>query len=100
VSEDMKLWLRGVRQGASFRNIPVCLLRYRVHAAQSSGSRRGYAEVAGYWLREMLSAPSWYVARGLFVAVSKCVFVSLLVFARTIRSGIEAAPAFAKGSEQ
>lgn len=100
VSEDTDLWLRGVRQGASFRNIPVCLLRYRVHAAQSSGSRRGYAEVAGYWLREMLSAPSWYVARGLFVAVTKCIFVPLLALARTKRSGMGTESASSKGSEQ
>ena len=100
VSEDTDLWLRGVRQGASFRNIPACLLRYRVHAAQSSGSRRGYAEVAGYWLREMLSAPSWYVTKGLFVAVTKCMFVPMLALVRTRRSGMGATPASAKGAEQ
>lgn len=78
VSEDTDLWLRGLRQGASFSNVPACLLRYRIHASQASGSRRGYAEVAGHWLRELLAAPSWYVAKGFVIAVVKCLFVPLL----------------------
>lgn len=98
VSEDMDLWLRGIRLGASFRNIPAFLLRYRVHAAQSSGSRRGYAEVASHWLRELLSAPSWYVAKGFFIAVLKCLFVPLLALAGAKRSGVR--PASAKRSDQ
>lgn len=98
VSEDMDLWLRGVRQGASFRNIPTCLLRYRVHSAQSSGSRRGYAEVAGHWLRELLSAPSWYHAQGFFVALIKSLLVPLLALVRSRR--LEVVPDSAKGSEE
>ena len=98
VSEDLDLWLRGIRMGASFRNIPAYLLRYRVHAAQASGSRRGYAEVAGHWLRELLSAPSWYVAKGFFIAVLKCLFVPLLALARAKRSGVSSA--CSKGSDQ
>lgn len=101
VSEDTDLWLRGVRLGASFRNIPAYLLRYRVHAAQSSGSRRGYAEVAGHWLRELLSEPSWYIAKGFFVAVIKCLSAPLLALVRSSRLGIEGMHATSvKGSEK
>ncbi|MES2364320.1 MAG: glycosyltransferase [Pseudomonadota bacterium] len=74
VSEDTDLWIRSVRSGASLRNIPEYLLRYRIHPKQSSAARRGYAEVASHWLREFLSAPAWYPAKGLFIALVKCVF--------------------------
>ncbi len=78
VSEDTDLWLRAVRQGGTFRNVPAYLLSYRVHSGQSSGSRRGYAEVAGHWLRELLTVPSWYVTKGFAIAMLKCLFVPLL----------------------
>lgn len=74
VSEDTDLWIRSVRSGASLRNIPEYLLRYRIHQEQSSATRRGYSEVAGHWLREFLFAPAWYPAKGLAIALAKCVF--------------------------
>lgn len=74
VSEDTDLWIRSVRKGALFRNIPEYLLRYRIHKGQSTATRRGYAEVAGHWLREFLSDPAWYSAKGLVVSLAKCVF--------------------------
>ena len=89
VSEDTDLWIRSVRSGASLRNIPEYLLRYRIHQEQSIAARRGYAEVAAHWLREFLSDPAWYPAKGLAIALAKCVFsipVSKLRRAK-VRSG-------------
>ncbi|OYW37358.1 MAG: hypothetical protein B7Z35_10075 [Hydrogenophilales bacterium 12-61-10] len=74
VSEDTDLWIRSVRTGASLRNIPEYLLRYRIHHGQSTANRRGYAEVAAHWLREFLSCPAWYSAKGLAISLAKCVF--------------------------
>lgn len=100
VSEDMDLWLRGVRLGATFGNVPACLLRYRTHAGQSSGARHGYAEVASHWLRELLSSPSWYVLKGFFVAISKCMVVPLLGYIRAKKSALGTVMASTKGSEK
>jgi glycosyltransferase involved in cell wall biosynthesis len=91
VSEDTDLWIRSVRTGASLRNIPEYLLRYRIHNGQSIATRRGYAEVAAHWLREFLSNPAWYSARGLAISLAKCIFavpVSRLRRAR-VRSGTQ-----------
>lgn len=99
VSEDMDLWLRGVRLGASFENVPVFLLRYRIHAAQSSGSRSGYAEVTSHWLRELLLEPSWYVAKGFFVAVAKCVSMPLLTLIRAKWSAVVTLATSVKGEK-
>ena len=60
VSEDYDLWLRGLGRGAKIVNIPECLLRYRVHTAQVSRSRLGYAETAAYGYRELLARPNLY----------------------------------------
>lgn len=70
-SEDTDLWLRARRAGATMRNLPDPLLRYRVHEQQSIGSREGYAEVAGHWLRELLLVPSWSNFRGFIIAFGK-----------------------------
>jgi len=71
VSEDTDLWLRAVRAGGRLGNLPQVLLRYRVHADQSTMSRRGYAEVAAHWLRELLAQPSWFFAKGFAIAIAK-----------------------------
>ena len=70
-SEDSELWLRACRSGASLRNLPQALLRYRVHTGQSIASGRGYAEVAAHWLRELLVAPGWYPLKGFAIALGK-----------------------------
>lgn len=90
VSEDTDLWIRSARSGASLRNIPEYLLRYRIHQDQSSAARRGYAEVAAHWLREFLSDPAWYPAKGLAIALVKCVFSVPMSKLRRVktRSGI------------
>lgn len=73
-SEDTDLWLRSRRAGARMENLPDSLLSYRIHTQQSTGTRSGYAEVGGHWLREFLLHPSLYTLEGLFVAVMKALF--------------------------
>jgi glycosyltransferase involved in cell wall biosynthesis len=77
-SEDTDLWLRAKRAGASMLNLQDRLLRYRVHESQSIGSRGGYAEVAGHWLREFLLSPGVFTGKGLAIALFKAVFASWL----------------------
>jgi len=86
VSEDTDLWLRALRAGASMRNLPDALLRYRIHDNQSISSRQGYAEVASHWLRELLITPSWYTVRGFIIALTKSLFAPTLPGARRYRS--------------
>lgn len=76
VSEDYDLWLRALNAGVQIRNIPEPLLRYRIHTDQVSGSRRGYAEVAGHWFREFLLKPSLFNIKGLAVSGAKAVLKS------------------------
>jgi len=78
-SEDSDLWLRGLRRNPVYMNLPEFLLSYRVHGAQASRSRQGYAEMAAHWLRELLVAPSWYLTKGLVVALAKCLAAPALV---------------------
>lgn len=85
VSEDTDLWLRALRKGASMRNLPDALLRYRIHENQSIASRVGYAEVASHWLREFLIAPSWYTFCGFAIAIAKYLLVPLLPGVRRYR---------------
>jgi len=77
-SEDMDLWLRGVRSGATYRNLPEHLLSYRVHSAQTSRSRQSYAEAASHWLRELLASPNGFVLKGFVVALAKSLLSPLL----------------------
>lgn len=86
VSEDTDLWLRALRAGASMRNLPDALLRYRIHENQSIASRLGYAEVASHWLRELLIAPCWYTVHGFIIALGKSLFAPMLPGARRYRS--------------
>lgn len=77
-SEDTDLWLRAKRAGAQMQNLPEPLLRYRVHSTQSIGSRAGYSEVAGLWLREFLLSPSAFTGQGLGISLFKAIFASWL----------------------
>ena len=77
VSEDYDLWLRALNAGVEVRNIPEPLLRYRVHGGQASGTRRGYAEVVGHWVREFLIRPSLFNFKGLIVSGAKAVTKSV-----------------------
>lgn len=85
VSEDTDLWLRALRAGASMKNLPDPLLRYRIHENQSIASRLGYAEVASHWLRELLITPSCYTISGFSVALFKTLFAPMLPGARRYR---------------
>lgn len=86
-SEDTDLWLRAKRAGAKMQNLPERLLRYRIHNTQSIGSRAGYAEVAGLWLREFLLSPSIFTCKGLAISLFKALFASWLPGARRYRHG-------------
>ncbi|MFS2152565.1 glycosyltransferase family 2 protein [Rhizobium sp. Rhizsp42] len=81
-SEDTDLWLRAKRAGAKMQNLPEPLLRYRVHSTQSIGSRAGYPEVAGLWLREFFLSPSAFTGQGLAISLFKAIFASWLPGAR------------------
>lgn len=78
VSEDTDLWLRALRAGATMKNLPERLLRYRMHENQSIASRQGYAEVASHWFRELLFAPSLYTFCGFFMALAKFLCAPML----------------------
>lgn len=77
VSEDFDLWLRALSRGAIIINTPQYLFRYRMHSAQVSRSRLGYAETAAYWYRELLVAPSFYNAAGWIVSTAKAIGMPL-----------------------
>jgi hypothetical protein len=77
VSEDYDLWLRALNAGIEVRNIPEPLLRYRVHGGQASGTRRGYAEVVGHWVREFLIRPTLFNFTGIVVSCAKAVTQSV-----------------------
>lgn len=53
-SEDYDLWLRMKRKGSSWANMEEKLLSYRIHNDASQGRLLGYAECAGYSVREFL----------------------------------------------
>ncbi len=86
-SEDTDLWLRAYRAGGKVENLPDYLLRYRLHATQTIGSKLAYAEVAGHWLREFLIAPSMHSGKGLLVSLCKAIFSSWLPGARRYKAG-------------
>jgi len=85
-SEDTDLWLRAKRAGAKMQNLPEPLLRYRVHSTQSIGSRAGYPEVSGLWLREFFLSPSAFTAQGLAISLFKAIFASWLPGARRYKN--------------
>lgn len=53
-SEDYDLWLRMKRGNIRWNNLPDFYLSYRVHSAASQRRILGYAESAGYALREFI----------------------------------------------
>jgi glycosyltransferase involved in cell wall biosynthesis len=59
-SEDYDLWLRLSRLNIKWDNMPEKLLNYRVHDNATQGHKLGYAEVAGYLVREFLLKKSFY----------------------------------------
>jgi hypothetical protein len=84
--EDTDLWLRAKRAGAKMQNLEEPLLRYRIHSKQSIGSRAGYAEVAGLWLREFLLSPGGFTGKGLIISLFKAVFAPWLPGVRRYRN--------------
>lgn len=72
VSEDYDLWLRLMRDNSiKFYNIQENLTKYRIHSSQSKGNKYAYAEVAGYFLREMLYLKSFKCFIGCLVYIGK-----------------------------
>lgn len=65
-SEDYDLWLRLRRMGVKWDNMEENLLDYRIHSAASQGRLLGYAEIAGYMVREFLLHKT---IKGLFALV-------------------------------
>jgi len=59
-SEDYDLWLRLKRYGVKWDNMSECLLEYRIHDESTQRRRLGYAESAGYSLREFILKFSFY----------------------------------------
>ncbi|MCB6146321.1 MULTISPECIES: glycosyltransferase [Providencia] len=53
-SEDYDLWLRLKRENIKWNNMSESLVYYRIHDASTQRKRLGYAESAGYSLRELL----------------------------------------------
>lgn len=86
-SEDTDLWLRARRAGGRMANLPDALLSYRIHGKQSIGTRAGYAEVCGHWLRELLQSPSWYALEGLSIALLKWFLKRILPGSRHYQTG-------------
>lgn len=85
-TEDLDLWIRAVRDGARFANIPEPLLRYRIHPTQLSRTQRSYAEAASHWYREFLARPDLFTAAGLGLATVKALVRPLgLRFSRSDR---------------
>lgn len=71
-SEDYDLWLRlADAPDAEVVTSSLVMIDYRVSDQQASGSRLGYAEVAGYMLRTLLMRPSLGALVGVLVATMK-----------------------------
>lgn len=70
-AQDYDLWLRLMRnKEIKFYNIQEPLLRYRVHREQTKGNRNSYAEVSGYFLKEI-----FYTKRLIYLISSFIYFV-------------------------
>lgn len=63
-SEDYDLWLRLMRVGVNWDNIPQPLLMYRVHQSSAQGTRLAYAECLALVVREFFLHKSlrWFIA--------------------------------------
>lgn len=75
-SEDYDLWLRLKRYNVKWDNIDECLLDYRIHDESTQRKRLGYAESAGYCLREVLLQFS-------FIGVFSVIFQIIKVYVRS-----------------
>lgn len=72
-SEDYDLWLRLKRLGIAWDNMDEQLLSYRVHGASSQRRLLGYAECAGYALREFILKRSLVNLGAIFLHLVKSV---------------------------
>lgn len=72
-SEDYDLWLRMKRMGVRWDNLSEPLLRYRIHGQASQRKLLGYAEAAGYSLREFILKKSFRNFLAIFVNFAKSI---------------------------
>lgn len=70
-SEDYDLWLRLKRMGVRWDNIPEPFVQYRIHDQASQRKLLGYAEAAGYSLREFILKKSFRNFLAIFVHLGK-----------------------------
>ncbi|MDY0274475.1 MAG: glycosyltransferase [Desulfomicrobium sp.] len=70
-SEDYDLWLRLKRMGVRWDNMPEPLVQYRIHDQASQRKLLGYAEAAGYSLREFILKKSFRNFLAIFVHLGK-----------------------------
>lgn len=70
-SEDYDLWLRLKRKGIKWDNIQEPLLDYRIHSNASQRRLLGYAECAGYAMREFLLKKSFTNFTAIFIQFFK-----------------------------
>lgn len=70
-SEDYDLWLRLRRMGVKWDNMQEELVSYRIHEEASQRNILGYAEVAGYMMREFVLSknPLWLLSS--FITIGK-----------------------------
>lgn len=70
-SEDYDLWLRLRRRRVKWDNMQEELLDYRIHEAASQRNILGYAETAGYMIREFVLSknPIWMLSS--FITIAK-----------------------------
>ncbi|MDG9729831.1 glycosyltransferase [Ignatzschineria sp. RMDPL8A] len=70
-TEDYDLWLRLKRKGIKWDNIQEPLLDYRIHTNASQRRLLGYAECAGYAMREFLLKKSFTNFIAIFIQCFK-----------------------------
>lgn len=70
-TEDYDLWLRLKRHGIKWDNIGEPLLDYRIHANASQRRLLGYAECAGYAVREFILQKNFRNFIAMFVQFAK-----------------------------
>ena len=75
-AQDYDLWLRLMRnKNILFYNIQEPLVDYRIHQSQSKGNKNSYAEVAGYFLKEMLYTNNIKYLIGTIIYTIKSIFL-------------------------
>jgi hypothetical protein len=74
-AQDYDLWLRLMRdKDILFYNIQEPLVEYRIHQLQSRGNKNSYAEVSGYFFKEMLYTHKIKYIIGTIVYTVKSIF--------------------------